>query len=117
MHRQHNNVESPYFRFPDAMFEEIAADFQGQLISPGDGDYDQARQAWNGLIRKYPALIARCIGTADVAAAVKFARKHRLLVAVKGGGHSVPGHCVCDDGLMIDLSLMKGVWVDPATQT
>jgi FAD/FMN-containing dehydrogenase len=99
-------------RFNDDAVAELAADFQGQLLRASDPGYDEARRAWNGMVDKYPGLIARCIGTADVIAAVKFARKHDVLISVKGGGHSIPGHCVCDGGLMIDLSLMKGVWVD-----
>lgn len=98
-------------------FTELSADFQGPLLRPTDPGYDDARRPWNGMIDKRPGLIARCLGVADIVAAVKFARRHRLLIAVKGGGHSIPGHCVCDDGLMIDLSLMKGVWIDPVRQT
>lgn len=92
-------------------------DFQGRLLGPEDSGYHEARRAWNWLIDRYPLLIARCVGTADVVQAVKQARRHRVPVSVKGGGHSIPGHCVWDDGLMIDLSAMKGVWVDPVRRT
>jgi FAD/FMN-containing dehydrogenase len=95
-------------------------DFQGELIRPGEPDYDSARRTWNGLIDKYPALIARCTGAEDVIAAVNFARKHELPLAVRGGGHDVAGNAVCDGGLVIDLSLskmpsevLKQVVVDP----
>jgi FAD/FMN-containing dehydrogenase len=90
------------------------ASIGGVTICPSDADYDGARQAWNGLIDKRPALITRCTGVADVIAAVRFARDHDLLIAVRGGGHSLPGFSVCDGGMVIDLSRMKGIRVDPA---
>ena len=91
--------------------------FVGSLIVPGDAEFNEARKVWNGMIDRRPGLIAQCSGAADVIAAVNFARTHGLLVAVRGGGHSWPGHSVCDDGLMIDLSRMRGVRVDLATKT
>jgi hypothetical protein len=91
--------------------------FRGQLLSPEDPGYDDARRVWNGSIDRFPALIARCAGVADVIAAVKFAKDNGLLVAVRGGGHSYPGYSVCDGGLVIDLSLMKGIRVDPEART
>ncbi len=93
--------------------DELRTTFRGQLITPSHPDYDAARRVWNGLIDRRPGLIARCTGVADVIAAVNFANKHDLLVAVRGGGHSFPGHSVCDGGLVIDLSAMKGIRVDP----
>ncbi|MCE7979805.1 MAG: FAD-binding oxidoreductase [Caldilinea sp. CFX5] len=90
---------------------------RGELLGAGDADYDAVRQVWNGMIDKRPALIARCHGAADVIAAVNFARAHNLLVAVRGGGHNVAGLAVCEGGLMIDLSPMRGVWVDPVART
>lgn len=90
--------------------------FRGALLRPGEEGYDEARQVWNGAVDRRPALIARCAGTDDVVAALRFARERELPVSVRGGGHSVAGHGVCDDGLMIDLSLMKAVSVDPATR-
>src|SRR5262245_2840844 len=88
--------------------------FRGRLISAGHADYDIARAVWNGAIDRRPRLIARCIGTTDVAAAVRFARDHDLEIAIRGGGHNVAGTAVCDDGVVIDLSSMRGVRVDPA---
>jgi FAD/FMN-containing dehydrogenase len=88
--------------------------FRGRLISAGDADYDIARAVWNGAIDRRPRLIARCIGTTDVVAAVRFARDHNLEIAIRGGGHNVAGTAVCDDGMMIDLSAMRGLRVDPA---
>jgi FAD/FMN-containing dehydrogenase len=93
--------------------DSLAASLSGAVLQPGDDGYDQARTVHNGLIDKRPALIARCSGTADVIHAVNFARAHDLLVSVRGGGHNVTGNAVCDGGLMIDLSPMKGIHVDP----
>jgi FAD/FMN-containing dehydrogenase len=91
----------------------LARTFQGELIRPDDPGYGDARRVWNGTIDKRPALIARCTGAADVAAALRFARERELPLAVRGGGHSVAGTAVCDDGVVIDLSPMRGVKVYP----
>jgi FAD/FMN-containing dehydrogenase len=91
--------------------------FRGQLVRPGDPSYEDARHVWNGSIERRPALIARCAGVADVIAAVKLGRQNDLPVAVRSGGHSFPGLSVCDDGLVIDLSMMKGIRVDPGNRT
>ncbi len=93
---------------------ELKVSMRGDLLRPDDSGYDDARRVWNGMIDKRPALIARCTGTGDVIAAVTFAREHELVVSVRGGGHNYAGKSVCDDGLMIDLSPMKGISVDPA---
>jgi FAD/FMN-containing dehydrogenase len=90
--------------------------FRGRLISAEGADYDVARAVWNGAIDRRPRLIARCIGTADVVAAVRFARDHDLEIAIRGGGHNVAGTAVCDNGIVIDLSAMRGVRVDPANR-
>ena len=87
--------------------------FRGRLIGAGHADYDTARAVWNGAIDRYPRLIARCCGTADVVAAVRFAREHDLAIAIRGGGHNVAGTAVCDDGIVIDLSAMRAIRVDP----
>jgi len=99
------------------MIDELRTQFRGALLRPGEEGYDEARRVWNGAIDRRPALIARCAGADDVAAAVRFARERELAISVRGGGHAVAGHAVCDDGLMIDLSLMKAVSVDPVTRT
>src|ERR1700739_5018694 len=101
----------------EATVQNFADSLRGRLLHPGDGGYDEARKVWNGMIDRRPAMIARCAGVADVIAAVRFARTHRLLVSVKGGGHNITGNAVCDNGLMIDLSPMKGIRVDPANRT
>jgi hypothetical protein len=88
--------------------------FRGRLISPGDADYDSARALWNGAIDRHPRVIARCLGTADVASAVRYAREHDLEIAIRGGGHNVAGTAGCDDGLVVDLSAMRAVRVEPA---
>lgn len=90
--------------------------FHGALLRPLDEGYEEARRLWNGDIDRRPALIARCAGAGDVVEAVRFARERDLLVSVRGGGHGIAGHAVCDDGLMIDLSLMKAVRVDPTAR-
>jgi FAD/FMN-containing dehydrogenase len=88
--------------------------FRGQLIRPYDADYDTARAVWNGAIDRRPQLIARCVGTADVVAAVRFARDRDLPIAIRGGSHNVAGTAVCDNGIVVDLSAMRAVRVDPA---
>jgi FAD/FMN-containing dehydrogenase len=91
--------------------------FRGRLITADDPDYDDARAVWNGAVDRRPLLIARCTGTADVAAAVRFARERDLEIAVRGGGHNVAGTALCEDGLVIDLSSMRAVSIDLATST
>jgi FAD/FMN-containing dehydrogenase len=98
-------------------FDELGRSFRGELLLPTSPGYDTARRIWNGAIDREPACIARCTGVADVVAAVRFARERDLVVAVRSGGHGVGGHAVCDGGLVIDLSPMKGIRVDPATRT
>jgi FAD/FMN-containing dehydrogenase len=96
---------------------ELRTRFRGALLRPDEDGYDEARQIWNGAIDRRPALIARCAGADDVVLAVRFARERELMLSVRGGGHAVAGHAVCDDGVMIDLSLMKAVRVDPSAPT
>lgn len=97
--------------------QELRTTLRGQVIGPGDAEYDAARRVHNGMIDRYPRLIARCRDVADVMTAVGFGRANGLTVAVRSGGHSAPGLGTVDDGLVIDLSPMKGITVDPAAQT
>lgn len=95
----------------------LQTSLRGPLLRPGDAGYEEARKVWNANIDKRPALIACCAGVADVIHAVNFARTNTLLVSVRGGGHNIPGNCICNGGLVIDLSRMKGIRVDPARRT
>lgn len=103
---------------PDATEFPAAVDFlrsglRGKALTENDEGYDSARAVWNAMIDRRPRLIVRCKGVADVMDAVSFARDHNLPVSIRGGAHNVAGHAVCDGGVMIDLSLMRSVWVDP----
>ena len=100
-------------------FDVTALDEQlrGSTVTPGDPDYDTARSVWNGMIDRRPAVVVRCAGAADVIAGLRFAREHDLVVAVRGGAHNVAGFGTCDDGLVLDLSPMKGIRVDPRSST
>src|SRR5438045_5686257 len=100
-----------------AAIDELAAGFRGEIVRPPDPSYEEHRHVWNGSIDRYPAVIARCAGVADVIAAVRFARRANLAVAVRSGGHSFPGLSTCDGGIVIDLSPMKGIRVDPIART
>ena len=97
--------------------DAFRAGVRGEVVLPTDGGYDEARTVWNATIDKHPALIVRCAGAADVISAVAFAREHDLPISVKGGGHNIAGRAVEDEALMIDLSPMKSVQVDPDTRT
>jgi FAD/FMN-containing dehydrogenase len=101
----------------EAAVAALEGTFRGQVVRPTDPSYDEHRRIWNGSIDRFPALIARCAGVADVIEAVRFGRDTGLRTAVRSGGHSFPGQSVCDGGLVIDLSLMKGVRVDPEAHT
>ncbi len=94
----------------------FTAGFHGDVLRPGDGEYDAARTIWNAMIDKRPAVIARCSSTADVVRSVNFARDNRLVLAVRGGGHNIAGSALCDDGVVIDLSNMKSAQVDTAAR-
>jgi FAD binding domain/Berberine and berberine like len=100
-----------------AAVETLASDFAGDLIQESDAAFDAARQIWNGHVQRRPVLIARCRGVADVMAAVRFCREHDLPASVRGGGHAVAGHAICDGGVVIDLSAMTGSRVDPLART
>ena len=100
-----------------ASIVDLSARFLGVLLRPDQSGYDEVRRVHNGMIDRRPALIAGCLGNADIVDAVNFARTHGLELAVRGGGHNVAGRAVCDDGLMLDMSLMKGIHVDPVRRT
>jgi FAD/FMN-containing dehydrogenase len=101
----------------EVTIQDFRANLRGQVILPGEADYDDARKVWNGMIDRRPALIARCAGVADVIKAVHLARSQNLVLAVRGGGHNVTGAGTCDGGLIIDLSPMKAVLVDRERRT
>jgi FAD/FMN-containing dehydrogenase len=101
---------------PDPV-RELRASLRGRVIESDDADYESARRLWNGMIDRRPSIIATCSGTADVVRAIAFAREHELPIAVRGGGHGVAGRAACDDGLVVDLSAMRGIRVDPAKRT
>jgi FAD/FMN-containing dehydrogenase len=100
----------------DTALSDLADHLRGRLVRPGDADYDSSRAVWNGMHDRHPAAVARCAGTGDVLTALRFALDHELPVALRGGGHSIPGFSTCDDGMVIDLSPMHGVVVDPAAR-
>src|SRR4029077_9002155 len=100
-----------------ATLKEFEDGLNGEMVKPGDGAYDEARAIWNGVHDARPAVIARCADAADVRHAIGFARSEGLEVAVRGGAHSIPGCSTCDDGIVIDLSPMKGIEVDADAAT
>ena len=104
-------------RVEPAAVEALRTQLRGQLIGPDDPNYDQARKVHNAMIDRRPALIARCVDVADVIAAVNFSREQGILLSIRGGGHNAGGLGVCDDGLVIDLSSMRGIRVDPGART
>src|ERR671916_3130834 len=101
----------------EATIEQLKVDLRGELIQPGDKDYDEARKVYNAMIDKRPRMIVRCADVADVVSCVNFARENETLLAIRGGGHNGGGLGVADDGLVIDLSRMRGVRVDPDAKT
>ncbi len=109
----------PLARLPldDDLIAGLKARFQGEILRPTDEGYESARKIWNAMIDRFPALIARCTSAQDVVEAVNFARQQQLLISVRGGGHNVAGNAVNDGGLMIDLSPMKEIHVDPQSRT
>jgi FAD/FMN-containing dehydrogenase len=104
-------------KLDESALKELEAGFRGQVVRSTDPTYDEARKIWNGSIDRRPAMIVRCAGVADVIAAVRFARRTSLPVAVRSGGHSFPGLSLCDGGIVIDLGQMKGIRVDPEART
>src|SRR3954451_5497380 len=98
---------------PGTAFDALESRLHGRLVRPRDGDYDAVRAVFNAMIDRRPAVVVQCLDPADVAQGIAFAREHDLVLSVRGGGHNVAGHAVCDGGVMLDLSLMKGLRVDP----
>ncbi|MGH6912543.1 MAG: FAD-binding oxidoreductase, partial [Geminicoccales bacterium] len=94
----------------NASFGDLSSGFRGEIFLPTDSGYDTARAVWNAMIDRRPDIIARCRGVADVVSCVNFAREHKPNLSIKGGGHNIAGLAVCDEGLMLDMSLMRGVW-------
>lgn len=101
-------------RLTQAAIEALRSSLRGPLLRPGDAGFEPLSAVWNGMIARRPAMIARCLGTADVIAGVNFAREQGIVLSVKGGGHNISGIAVCEGGLMLDMSLQRGVWVDAA---
>lgn len=106
------NLEGVVIDLEQAAFDGFKQRVRGPLLLPGDAAYDEARSLWNAMIDRKPAAILRCLGASDVLTAVQFAHEHNLLISIKGGGHNIGGLAVADDALMLDMSLMRGVWVD-----
>ena len=100
-----------------SMIDRFKASFRGQILRPGEQGYDEARKIHNAMIDRHPAIIARCAGVADVIASIKFAREQKAAASVLGTGHNVAGFGLCDDGIVIDLRVMKGIHANPAART
>jgi FAD/FMN-containing dehydrogenase len=103
---------------PDSSkIEKFGESIQGDIIQPGDSNYDESRKIWNAMIDKKPSLIVQVANADDVSAAIKFAKENKLEITIRGAGHNIAGNCICDDGLMIDFSMMKKVQVNPDKKT
>ena len=96
--------------------DDLRARVRGQIVAPGDSNYDEVREIWNAMIDRRPGLIVRCTGTADVLQAIRFARRHQLLTSVRGAGHNIAGKSLHDGAFLIDLGAMRTVRVDPDTR-
>jgi FAD/FMN-containing dehydrogenase len=107
-------ADSQHVESHQAVVSDLERQIRGPLIQPGDPEYDEARSVWNAIIDRRPALIVRCAGIDDVVAGVNAARTHGLSLSIKGGGHNIAGLAVCEGGLMLDMSALRGVQVDPA---
>ena len=110
-------VDSRDVQLPTQAVDGLAGSLRGRVVTPDAPDYDDIRTIWNAMVDRRPGMIVRCLGTADVLHAVRFARAHRLLISVRGGGHNIAGAALCDGGMVIDLSPMRSVHVDPAART
>src|SRR3974377_902833 len=109
--------EGTVFAPADSVVQHFAGSLRGKLVRPEDAEYETARRVYNAMIDKRPRLVVQCADIADVIAAVNFARQHKMLVAIRGGAHNVAGFSTCDDGLVIDLSRLKGIRVNPMRRT
>ena len=109
--------EGTVFAPADSVVQALARSLRGKLVRPEDAEYETARRVYNAMIDKRPRLLVQCADVADVIAAVNFARQHEMLVAIRGGSHNVAGFSTCDDGLVVDLSRLKGIRVDPIRRT
>jgi len=105
--------EGREFAIGQDVLDTLRTRLRGPVLTPGDAGYEESRTVWNAMIDRRPAAVARCLGVADVLAAVRIAREHELLLCIKGGGHNIAGLATADGALMLDMSLMRGVWVDP----
>lgn len=105
--------EGREFELKQESLDGLKSRLRGPVLTPDDAGYDEARTVWNAMIDRRPAVVVRCLGVADVIACVRFAREHDLLLCMKGGGHNIAGLATADGALMLDMSLMRGVWVDP----
>jgi FAD/FMN-containing dehydrogenase len=103
--------------FDESVLGEFRRALRGEILTSESEGYEKARQVYNGMTDRHPAMIVRCVGVSDVLAAVRFVRDNDCLPSVRSGGHSIAGLCISDGGIVIDLSLMKGIWVDPARRT
>jgi FAD/FMN-containing dehydrogenase len=101
----------------EAVINDVKGKLRGPVLRPGDPGFDDSRSVWNAMIDRHPALIVRCLGVTDVVACVNAARTHGVQLSIKGGGHNIAGLAVSDGSLLLDMSLMRGVWVDPAART
>ena len=101
------------FELKQEVLDSLKMRLRGPLLLPGNLGFDESASVWNGMIHRTPALVVRCLGVADVIECVRFAREHDLLLCIKGGGHNIAGLAIAEGALMLDMSLMRGVWVDP----
>src|SRR3954452_15584808 len=108
-----STIETRPTRIGEATMTEYVVGLRGTAVQPGEEDYDRERSIWHGAHDRYPAVITRCAGVADVIRTVDLARSEGLPLAVRGGGHSIPGFSTVDDGIVLDLTLMRGIQVDP----
>src|SRR5205085_4671892 len=113
----YTSLDKDVRQMPASDAHTLEGELGGGMLAPGDTGYDEARRVWNATVDRHPALIARCLSAQDVQAAVRFAAAHRMLVSVRGGGHHIAGNAVAEGGLMLDMSGMREIHIDPAART